>query len=155
MKRLCMLLLVAVACDSDSAEAPVVAEGIVFGHYYGMCFGEHCVEIFKLTGEAVYEDQRDAYPNYLSAYEGDYVKLDASKFAAVKSLKDEIPPALLSVTQTVIGEPDAGDWGGLYFEMTYQGEKRYWLIDKMDANLPDNLIPFKHKLEDHIHALSQ
>jgi hypothetical protein len=68
----------------------------------------------------------------------------------VKSLKTIIPQELLMTNSTIIGQPDGGDWGGLYFEVTTKGKKQYWYIDKMQTNLPEYLKPFAAELENYI-----
>ena len=68
---------------------------IVFGHYYGFCGGEACVEIFKVTGSDVYEDTKDVYPGRDGIYSGDYQKLDRSFYTLVKGLENYIPSELL------------------------------------------------------------
>jgi hypothetical protein len=44
--------------------------------------------------------------------------------------------------------PDAADWGGVYFEINQNGEKRYWLLDNNSDNLPEYLVDFKNALHD-------
>ena len=72
----------------------------------------------------------------------------------MKDLRNEFPAELLTTNSTVIGQPDAGDWGGIYFETTHGGEKKYWLIDKMESNLPATLIPFVEKIESNIESIN-
>lgn len=70
MKRILICLVVALcACDTEEeplliAEKPTSqGDYIIFGWYYGFCAGEQCIEIFKLTGDGLYEDRNDNYPD--------------------------------------------------------------------------------------------
>lgn len=150
MKKFITAFIISVlaACQSEEIrKADVSADYIVFGHYYGMCIGESCVEIYKLTDNNLYEDITDQYPASNDSYIGNFRLLNNSKFEKVKELKNSVPQELLSVNQTIIGMPDAGDWGGIYFEMSVNGEKAFWLIDKMEENIPDYLRPFVNEIE--------
>jgi hypothetical protein len=126
---------------------------LVFGYFFGFCQGEGCIEIFKITGSDVYEETRDVYHTNDPPYSGTFVKMDRSFYQAVKGLENEIPSQLLNNKEKVIGQPDAGDWGGIYFEFSANGKKEYWIIDKNRLNLPEYLIPFVQQIEDRIEAL--
>ncbi|MEJ1239680.1 hypothetical protein WBG78_16205 [Chryseolinea sp. T2] len=156
MKRIAiMLLAVTMACESDDPTSEKSASDyIVFGRYYGMCSGDRCVQFYKLTDASIYEDTKDKYPMSSQAYEGDYVLLDNSQFEKVKTLRDEIPDELFDITETVIGEPDAGDWGGLYFEMEHHGKRQFWFIDLMKSNVPENLRPFVDTINGKVELLN-
>ena len=120
---------------------------MIFGHFYGMCAGEQCIEIFKIDSLSLYEDNLDIYPSSEHPYDGNYVKLSGMAFDHVKYLRDKFPAQLLQEANHVIGMPDAGDWGGLYVEIKVNGVRKYWLIDKMRTNLPAYLIPFVNEME--------
>jgi len=144
------------SCNSEEA-TPDNNSGnyIVFGHFYGFCIGEECVEIFKLTNNDLFEDTSDTYPRWDRYHEGQYVRLDQSKFESVKSLLADIPEQLLTEQNTVFGSPDAADGGGVYFAISEQGERRFWVIDQVDSNIPDYLIPFKNKINQSIALINQ
>jgi hypothetical protein len=127
---------------------------ILFGHFYGFCGGEQCIEIFKLTDGTLSEDTLDIYPNSSLPYEGKFKIHDNAKYEKVKDLSTKIPSALLTTTATVIGQPDAGDWGGLYFELTLDGVPKFWLIDTMQSNLPEYLRPFATEIENKVKLIN-
>ena len=154
MKRILIALLILSACEDESKKAETTADYIVFGHFYGECGGEQCVEIFKLTKDQLFEDSNDTYPSSDHVYNGNFHSLDQQKFELVKDLVNHIPQDLLSVTDKVIGAPDAGDWGGIYFEISHDGEHKYWLIDKMEGNLPEYLRPFVEEIGSSISAIN-
>jgi len=72
MKRLWLILIVflIISCE-ERAPDDVLSEidYLIFGHYYGKCIGEECIEIFKLTKTKLYEDINDNYPS-ISPYHG-------------------------------------------------------------------------------------
>ncbi len=126
------------------------ADAIVFGHFYGFCTGEECIEIFKLTDDALYEDISDTYPRWDRYYEGNYIKLSQDKFEAVQSLREIIPDQLFSEQDTVFGSPDAADGGGLYFAIKKDEYSRFWIIDQVDNDLPSYLKDFRSDLNESI-----
>lgn len=154
MKKLLFLLLVVAfffqSCQKDD-DTPIGAiEYIVFGHFFGECFGEECIEIFKIENDILYEDRKDNYPSFINPYVGEYDPLDDSLFQKVKDLELLFPEELLNETDIVIGSPDAGDWGGYYFEVVQDNVQYHFRIDKEKSNLPDYLKDFADILEDYI-----
>ncbi len=155
MKRILICLAIALcACDTEEeallfAEKPTIqGDYIVFGWYYGFCEGEQCIEIFKLTGDALYEDSNDNYPDSQQPYKGDYEKLSQEKFEAANSLADYIPPTLFKINDTIIGQPDFSDGGGVYFEYNVGSIHRYWLIDQFTHIIPEELQPLVTKVNE-------
>jgi hypothetical protein len=137
---LCLVIALASCADEDELRG---ADYILFGHYYGECGGETCVEIFKVTDYILSEDMLDNYPAAGKRYQGVYLPLpDQSNLDEVKTLAADIPAQLLSTQDKVIGMPDAGDWGGIYFQISRGGKTQYWLIDKKEQNIPAYLRPF-------------
>lgn len=143
------------ACKKDGTDPIVLSDGdyLMFGHFYGMCGGEACVEIFRLEDNRLLEDTKDLYPNNTNAYVGDYVALSASQFTAVQDLTSYFPNDLWAVSNRVIGQPDAGDWGGIYVEYSLNGLRQWWLIDKLRDNVPAVYHPFLDKIEEKITLL--
>jgi hypothetical protein len=123
------------ACDKDDDNT--APDYIVFGTFFGECIGEGCIEIYRLTATNVSEDTTDQYPNSLTPLTGDWVQLPQEKFDAVKDIIGPIPEALLIEMVTVIGQPDAGDWGGAYLEWKEGDIHRFWLLDLNRNNLPE------------------
>lgn len=155
---LCMLsFLIIISSCSDKHDDIKISEAdyIVFGHFYGFCVGEECIEIFKLTPDALYEDTSDTYPRWDRYYEGNYVKLDQDKFDLVKSLPENIPDQLLSDPDRVFGSPDAADGGGVYFAIKQGDQSMFWVMDQVDQNIPEFLRPFKDKINESIALINE
>jgi hypothetical protein len=147
-----IVLLFALGCQSD---AIILSDNdyIVFGDYYGMCIGSSCVDIYRLEKDRILADTKKQYPSRLTFYQGKYTELSNEKFLAVKDIVDYFPDELLSMKDTTIGQPDAGDWGGFYVEYNYNGKHRFWMLDKMKSNVPESLHAFIDKLNEKLNYL--
>ncbi|PWJ42547.1 hypothetical protein [Sediminitomix flava] len=137
------------ACDLDDDDNEIELFGpseegstLIFGHFFGFCIGESCIEIFKLQNGLLFEDSLDLYPNSSSPYDGEYTVLSNEKYQIANDLFLSFPTELLDETDTIIGAPDAADGGGIYIEVIQGGKRRYWLIDQMKNNIPEYLHPF-------------
>lgn len=140
------------SCKKDNVELSN-SDYIIFGHFYGECGGEGCVEIFRLEEGKLFEDTKDKYPNSNDFYVGNYVQLSEQKFNITKDLTSSFPTDLLNETSTVIGQPDAGDWGGLYVEYNFTGIRKFWLLDQMKSNVPTKYHEFIDKVNEKITKL--
>ena len=142
------------SCAKQNEQPEDEISYILFGHFYGFCLGEQCIEIFKLTDSALFEDQKDEYPSRENFYQGDYIELDNEKFELVKSLKDNIPFELTQEKNHVIGSPDVTDGGGVYFAIANERGTKFWLIDQFDQNIPEYLKPFKDQINQSISLIN-
>ncbi len=111
---------------------------LVFGHFYGICAGEGCVETYKLTDMKLYEDLIDDY----SGQNLEFVELENETFAQVNDLVDFFPNQLLSEEETVFGCPDCSDGGGLFIQYSDNGNLKSWRIDQFQINVPSYLHAF-------------
>ena len=150
------LLAGVLSCDKDKDCSGDVSEYLVFGHFYGECGGEGCVEIFRIDDAKLYEDIKDQYPGSNDFYAGDFdTQLPDGKFELVKDLESFFPEALLNESEVVIGQPDAGDWGGIYFEIKRGSIHRFWLLDQMDSNMPAEYNEFVDRINEKIIIIHQ
>ena len=111
---------------------------LVFGHFYGMCAGEGCVETYKLTDMKLYEDLIDDY----SGQNFEFVELENETFEQVSDLVDFFQNQLLSEEETVFGCPDCSDGGGLFIQYSDNGNLKSWRIDQFQNNVPSYLHAF-------------
>jgi hypothetical protein len=144
-RALCLVVFLFLSCNEEREKVNI--DYLIFGDFYGECGGEGCIDIYKIENENLYEDTKDLYPSWETPYDGNYVKLSTSKYNEVNSLLQKFPEKLLHETDTVLGMPDAGDWGGYYIEIHHNNQRRFWLIDKMGAGAPAYLRPFLEDLE--------
>jgi hypothetical protein len=124
---------------------------MIFGHFYGECQGEQCVELFRMTNDGLSEDILDRYPSSTKKYGGDFSINRSDKLDAVKDIYAAIPDQLFNEPKNVIGCPDCSDGGGVYVEIQKDGQSRYWLIDKQRT--PDYLAEFVGQVDKKISIL--
>ena len=127
----------------------------MFGHFYGFCIGEECIEIYQIADSKLYEDELDQYPTSEAIYEGSFRQLSNDKYELVKDLASQIPPELYLEEDGFIGLPDAADGGGIYVAVRNSLGIRYWLIDQMDNNIPEYLWDFKKDVNESISKINQ
>jgi hypothetical protein len=145
------ILSLAFACNKTE---PLVEsrsfEYLIFGHFYGECSGEECIELFRLDPQHLFEDELDQYPQRDKAYQGNFVELSSEKFNLVKDLKDYFPLALMVEDKSVFGCPDCADQGGLYLEYSSDSQSQYWIIDSNRAEIPNYLRDFVDRVHEMI-----
>ncbi len=135
------------SCDDDNASSnSEEIDFLIFGHFYGECWGETCVETYKIEDNTLFEDSVDDYG--LRSF--DFYELDNEKFELVKDLSDFIPSELYDETETTIGCPDCGDWGGLYLSISENEEIKSWRLDLMKDNVPAYLHELIDKIQEKI-----
>lgn len=165
MRKIFFILSITVVMFSGLAcerECDCVGTGefeyMVFGHFYGECGGEGCVEIYKINNEMLYEDSTDVYPNGVTPYVGEFFALSDEKYQLVKDLLMEFPEDLYGEQNHVIGMPDAGDWGGVYVEVKMKDNPSlsgFWLLDQMESNMPQVYNEFVDKINEKIAIINQ
>jgi len=142
--------IVALATGCTKEDDITDIEYLNFGHFYGLCMGEACVETFQLTRARLFEDVYDFYPGN-GPYQ--FERLSNDQFKQVRELLDAIPDELYNYPET-IGCPDCYDQGGLRIEVYDDGELRRWRIDKARSAIPADLLPFIELVEDKISLLN-
>ena len=152
---ICLAIFLFTSCDNGSNNGLSLSDSdyIIFGHFYGECGGETCIEIFRLEKDKLFEDINDNYPNSQNFYDGNYVQLSHQKFIETQDLMDNFPPGLLAETNHVIGQPDETDGGGIYLEYNVNGIRKFWLLDEMKSNVPAEYHDFIDKVNGKIEQL--
>jgi len=139
----------------DTIEKVAESSYLIFGHFYGRMPNEEGIEIFKIEDGKLYEDTNDNYPNSEKFYIANFIELPDEKYLEVNDLMDSFPLDILKDSERVIGMPDAGDWGGLYVEYYTEGEEaKFWLIDILEANIPENIKPFVEEVKEKIKIIN-
>ncbi|WP_027076270.1 hypothetical protein [Maribacter antarcticus] len=143
MKRLIFILSVGgilFSCDNNDHDSIVINEEnfLIFGHFFGECGGERCVETFKLTDEKLFEDINDDYFGENLEFE----ELGNGLFKQVNDLSNSFPNQLMSESETILGCPDCADGGGIFIQYSVNGSERSWRIDQRKVNIPSYLHNF-------------
>jgi hypothetical protein len=156
---LAFLLTTSVACDKNCDQTDTGdLEYMVFGHFYGECGGEGCVETYKIEDQRLFEDTLDLYPYYAQPAARSYIPLPDDKYELVKDLVAQFPDELYAESNHVIGQPDAGDWGGVYVEIKFFNDPShsgFWLLDQMESNMPQVYNEFVDKINEKIALINQ
>lgn len=153
-----LFLLTAVACQdandvgSERKSKASSSDVFIFGSFYGMCFGEDCVEFYAIENEKLYEDTKIQYPLPMP-YEGEYELQSDERYQLVKELVNEVPDELFSVTDKFIGCPDCADGGGIYIGIKSSEGDRFWLIDNDKSQVPEYLHDFIDEVNAKINLL--
>ncbi len=140
-----LTLAVLSACSKNETAFGEV-EYLVFGHFYGECGGEQCIETFKLTSTQLFEDTNDNY----QGTDFDWVELDADKHAIAVELLNAFPSNLADEDDQTFGCPDCGDWGGNYVEYSSNGEIGRWYLDMIKDDIPTYTHDFVDLLNEKI-----
>jgi hypothetical protein len=136
-----------ISCNNNDDSIEINEQNfLIFGHFYGKCIGEGCVETFKLTDKKLFEDTIDDYigQNF------EFIELENDKFEKVKNLVDFFPNQLLNKSETVFGCPDCADGGGLFIQYSESGNLKSWRIDQSKNNVPTYLHNFIDKVNEKI-----
>ena len=148
MKKLVLILaavVLLIACTKSDNNMTINEQNfLVFGHFYGFCGGESCVETFKLTDEKLFEDTIDDYMGQNLEFE----ELESGLFLQVNDLPDFFPNQLLNESETVFGCPDCADGGGLFVQYSKNGNTKSWRIDQDYNNIPSYLHEFVYKVNE-------
>jgi len=138
-------------CSKEAHQTQSPPDYLIFGHFYGHCIGEECIEIFKLTDEGLFEDVSDSY----LATEFEFSPLGAEAFNVARDLQQALPAPLLNSTDSSFGCPDCADQGGLYIEISTNGERRSWRIDQDKSMVPGYLHFYMDKINQVIETINQ
>ena len=141
-----LVMLLNISCDNNDEFELNETNYLIFGHFYGFCIGESCVEIFKLTDEKLYEDTTDNY----SGEDLNFIQLGNDKFEQVKDLADIFPNQLLTDNTSTFGCPDCADGGGLFIQYSENGNIKSWRIDQVEGNVPAYLHDFMDAVNEKI-----
>ena len=109
-----------------------------------------------MDGTGLSEDTLDMYPNDSDFYPGHFTtQWSAEKFDLVKDLESFFPESLIDETEVVQGQPDAGDWGGIYFEIKRGTTHRFWILDQLESNMPAEYNDFVDRINEKIAIIHQ
>lgn len=158
MKMICRiitfvsLLSLMASCDNNGKQFVLNEEDyLIFGHFYGVCFGESCVQTYKLTKTKLYKDRIRSY-NHKTF---DFIVLSDEEFQKAKDLIAYFPPELLEEKNNFIGCPDCADGGGLFVQYVKGGSLRSWHIDQSTTNIPQYLHSFVAKINEKIRIINK
>ena len=143
------------SCCKEESDLIGQNDFLIFGHFYGECAGEGCIETFKLEENRLLEATVDQYaPDGYYNFDA-FEVLSHQKFEAVRDLIDYFPDELIEDERTVIGQPDAADWGGIFVELKSGDLHRYWRLDNMEDNMPQVYNDFVDRIHERIAIINE
>lgn len=155
MQRILLILSIigiVTSCSNDDDGIEINEQNfLVFGHFYGECVGEGCVETFKLTETKLFEDTIDDY----SGQNLDFIELSNEKFQQTKDLENFFPNQLLNTQEEIIGCPDCADGGGIFIQYSNKDKLKSWRIDQDKSNVPSYLHEFIDKVNEKIRIINE
>lgn len=131
-----MLMVMALLWSSCSKENNETY--LIFGSQYGLCAGEHCLDVFKLTETSLYEDKEDMFLG------GSYIwtELPSQKYQQARALLSNVPSQLREGADGTFGCPDCYDQGAIIVHY-FDGETLHeYLIDTEKKSIPASLHTF-------------
>lgn len=147
-----LLLAVVPSCSPDEPQVPQGDTYLIFGHFYGKCVGEQCVETFKLTDTQLFEDSRDDFTG--TEFNFNRLLSDAL-FKQVRNLRDALPKELMQSDSASFGCPNCADQGGLFIQYAEKGSIKTWRIDLFTANIPSYLHLFVDQVNEKIALINR
>ena len=144
---LLFLLALLTSCTKDDDITIDANSYLIFGHFYGECLGEGCVETFKLTDTKLFEDTND---NYSGTGDFNFVELSNDQFDLVKNLPDFFPSNLLNENDKTFGCPDCADQGGIFIQYVKGNSIKSWRIDQSKGQVPSYLHSFMDQINEKI-----
>ena len=152
MKDALLVALLSLTSSCSPDELQETDSYLIFGHFYGKCLGEQCVETFKLTDTQLFEDSRDDFTG--TEFSFDRLLGDAL-FQEVKDLRDALPKELLQSPSGTFGCPNCADQGGLLVQYVEKGSVKTWRIDLFKAQVPTYLHAFVDKVNEKIERINR
>lgn len=149
--RLAALLISAVVLLQCIPDRAVPAQPFIIFEVGGFACecGGHCSTSFVLENQQLV---RIRYEWCQFESEIDRLDMPEEKRALVNNLALAVPKRLFS-SQQVIGQPDAGDWGGYRIRIVTGDQYRVWFIDTMEDNLPNWIKPFQRRIRQTLREL--
>ena len=131
-----LILFSACSKDDDNAdcENPIQnSDTLIFGHFYGECIGEDCIQTYKLSDGQLFEDTLDSYAG---SGPSDFILLPQEDYDLVSDLMDFFPNELLSLADSTFGCPDCADQGGLFIRLESTADTSTFIIRSGSGGRP-------------------
>ncbi len=142
------LVLFGLGCSSDDDEVSCDKETIIFGHFFGECSGERCVEIYMLQNQSLFEDSNE----FFDSSEFDFEELSNDLYTQVEDVRALFPRELINTRSQTYGCPDCADQGGVYLQLVDRGGREFF-IDQDINEIPQFLRDFVLEVNERITLL--
>jgi len=152
MRRIIFMLiaLTTLSCsDDDDGTINVEANSVIFGEVYGQCTGD-CRSLFLINESSIHADA-DSDTDY-GNWDATTFREEALSNAEFQMSKDVyvVPESLLNF-EGELGSQTYADFD-YYFSINVGGERRSWVFDEINDDLPSDV---KSYLENVLQVISE
>ena len=144
---LLLIVLFIAGCGGDD-DKRLQTENVIIGQYYGFCQGD-CALMFMQEGDNVYPDIITNGYTETPAFSSDAIAVSSDILERFQALASSTPQLLLDEVGGSFGQPDAGDWGAIHYQV---GEDS-WTLDNFNDNNPAEIQDFVEEIKEIITAL--
>ena len=149
-----LILLLTLGSCHDSENHNPEEDFIIFGILNGYCYGEGCVQFYKVESDRLLQDIEEDYNGGFHEFRL-FKVLPDSLFELVKDIGDYVPQKLLAEPSGQIGEADISDVGVIYFEMKDGTFHQNWSLERGDLEMPLAYADFMSKVQEKIALINQ
>ena len=138
------------------SEIPEEERTLIFGTYYGFCFGD-CADIYKIESGKIFAD-REIDNFYLVRDEELPFESDPrpeEDYDVAETLLESFPNRLFDEEEETLGIPDAHDQGGIYLEIRTPDRTQRWFLDTQTDRLPEYLRDYAQKVLEIVRELER
>lgn len=146
------LLLPLSICACSKSDSPLFskADALIFGTFYGECFGDDCVRTYMVSEGILYKDANDAYVMNSRSFEK--VSDDGADIAL--KISEKMTSGLGDIVNSSIGCPDCRDQGGVYLETVDSDEvSTYWIFDQDKSEVAEEFHPLLDIINETVRSL--
>ncbi|MEL6863766.1 MAG: hypothetical protein AAFP19_05070 [Bacteroidota bacterium] len=140
------LIAFGTSCNkSDDEVTPSPSSNyFIFGSYFGFCVG-NCVNLYKLDGEELLEDDMDSMASLIDPVFGTS-SLSQDKVDLARQLLDVLPTSLQK-EGGIHGCPNCVDQGAFFIKLiNEEGETVEWHLDTYRETLPEEVRDFVEEM---------
>ena len=139
-----------------SDDIPEADISLVFGTYYGFCFGD-CADIYKLEEGQLFADKE--IENFYE-FRDEELPFEADPrpeedYSIAETLLETFPTRLFDEEEETLGIPDAHDQGGIYLEIRTPDRTQRWFLDTIAERLPEYLRDYAREVMEIVRELER
>ncbi len=149
IKNILSFIFIIITC---STYAQNKVEYIVYGTYYGECWG-HCSLMFKLDNSKLLVDTtRSFFKNWEKTVTFKNDTASQKDFLDAKEILQTIPTLLFISTSKSFGDPDGYDQGGIFVQLKINKKIKRFYIDRAGDKTPPALRNFAELIDKKVNS---
>lgn len=140
LSYICLSLLLFSCSDEEIDQS--VSQNVIIGLFFGKCAGD-CAEMYLYNGGELFPDIITNGYTEEPIFSNTSIVVSDEIRAILESLGPDTPQLLSDNVGGIFGQPDAGDWGAIY----YQRGNDSWTLDNANDNNPDEIQEFVARIQ--------